>query len=164
VSTTPQQSHHFSIRDLRANFNGEVIGPDDAAYDEARQVFFKGVDRHPAAVVRVAGADDVARVVTFARENGLELAVRSGGHHRAVDILSGEVFLGPFIDHDMTLDRTPMPEQELDPKALVNFDSPLFDLASVMDAGRISIRSSTRPTACICASCVPPKVSRTCRA
>jgi FAD/FMN-containing dehydrogenase len=60
-----------------------VIGPDDAAYDEARQVIFKGIDRRPAAVARVAGADDVARVVTLARDSGLELAVRSGGHSRA---------------------------------------------------------------------------------
>jgi FAD/FMN-containing dehydrogenase len=83
VSSTPQQSQHISIPDLRSDLNGEVIGPDDAAYDEARQVFFKGVDRRPAAVARVAGADDVARVVTLARESGLELAVRSGGHSRA---------------------------------------------------------------------------------
>jgi FAD/FMN-containing dehydrogenase len=82
VSPMPQ-SQHKSIHNLRSDLNGDVIGPEDAAYDEARQVFFKGVDRRPAAVVRVAGADDVARVVTFARESGLELAVRSGGHHRA---------------------------------------------------------------------------------
>ena len=83
MSSTPQQSQDISIPDLRSDLNGEVIGPDDAAYDEARQVFFKGVDRRPAAVARVAGADDVARVVTLARESGLELAVRSGGHSRA---------------------------------------------------------------------------------
>jgi FAD/FMN-containing dehydrogenase len=83
MSSTPQQFQQISISDLRSQLKGEVIGPDDAAYDEARQVFFKGVDRRPAAVVRVAGADDVARVVTRAREGGLELAVRSGGHSRA---------------------------------------------------------------------------------
>jgi FAD/FMN-containing dehydrogenase len=82
VSSTPQQSQ-FSIPDLRSDLNGEVIGPDDAAYDEARKVFFTGFDRRPAAVVRVAGADDVARVVTLARERDLDLAVRSGGHSRA---------------------------------------------------------------------------------
>ena len=70
MSSTPQQSQNISIPDLRSDLNGEVIGPDDAAYDEARQVFFKGVDRRPAAVARVAGADDVARVVTLARESG----------------------------------------------------------------------------------------------
>jgi FAD/FMN-containing dehydrogenase len=83
VSSTPQQSQDISISDLRSDLNGKVIGPDDAAYDEARQVFFKGVDRRPAAVARVADALDVARVVTLAREGGLELAVRSGGHSRA---------------------------------------------------------------------------------
>jgi FAD/FMN-containing dehydrogenase len=82
VSSKPQQSQDISISDLRSDLNGEVIGPDDAAYDEARQVFFKGVDRRPAAVARVADAHDVARVVTFARGSGLELAVRSGGHSR----------------------------------------------------------------------------------
>lgn len=80
--STPQ-SQKTLIPDLRSELRGEVIGPDDAAYDEARQVFFKGVDRRPAAVVRVAGAEDVARVVKRARDAGLDLAVRSGGHHRA---------------------------------------------------------------------------------
>ena len=83
MSSTPQQSPDLSIPDLRSELNGAVIGPDDAEYDEARQVFFTGVDRRPAAVARVAAAEDVARVVTLARERGLELAVRSGGHSRA---------------------------------------------------------------------------------
>jgi FAD/FMN-containing dehydrogenase len=83
MSSTAQQPQHISIPDLRSVLKGEVIGPDDAAYDEARQVFFKGVDRRPAAVARVAGADDVARVVRLARDSGLDLAVRSGGHSRA---------------------------------------------------------------------------------
>ena len=68
------------VDELRAQLSGELITPEDAAYDEARQVFFKGYDRTPLAVARVAGAEDVARVVTAAREGGLELAVRSGGH------------------------------------------------------------------------------------
>src|SRR4029450_3113973 len=78
-----QQSQEVSIPDLRGELEGEVIGPEDPGYDEARQVFFKGYDRRPLAVARVANADDVARVVTAAREGGLELAVRSGGHSRA---------------------------------------------------------------------------------
>src|SRR4051794_37461731 len=71
------------VDDLRTQLEGELITPADPAYDEARQVFFKGFDRTPLAVARVANADDVARVVTAAREGGLELAVRSGGHSRA---------------------------------------------------------------------------------
>jgi FAD/FMN-containing dehydrogenase len=72
-----------SIPDLQSELKGEVVGPEDPGYDEARQVFFKGIDRRPAAVARVANAEDVARAVTAAREGGLELAVRSGGHSRA---------------------------------------------------------------------------------
>jgi FAD/FMN-containing dehydrogenase len=57
-----------------------VIGPDDPGYDEARSVFYGGIDRRPAVIVRVAGDADAARVIALARETGLELAVRSGGH------------------------------------------------------------------------------------
>jgi FAD/FMN-containing dehydrogenase len=73
----------LSIPDLRVAFTGRVIDPDDPDYDEARTVFYGGFDRHPAAIVRAADASDVARVVSLAAENGLELAVRSGGHSPA---------------------------------------------------------------------------------
>src|SRR5215204_5747154 len=83
MSPAPQQSTDLPTGELRSNLDGELITPQDGTYDEARRVFFKGIDRRPAAVARVAGAVDVARVVTLARESGLELAVRSGGHSRA---------------------------------------------------------------------------------
>src|SRR5262245_11268253 len=83
MSPSPQQSTEVPTNELRSQLDGELIAPQDAAYDEARQVFFKGIDRRPLAVARVAGAGDVARVVTAARETGLELAVRGGGHSRA---------------------------------------------------------------------------------
>jgi hypothetical protein len=51
------------------------------------------------------------------------------------DIPAGDTFLGQFIDHDMTLDLTAMPAQQMDPKGLINFDSPYFDLASVYGRG-----------------------------
>ena len=72
-----------TIARLRAEFDGRLIGPDDAAYDEARTVVMGGIDRRPAAVVRPADAEDVARIVSFARDSGLGLAVRSGGHSGA---------------------------------------------------------------------------------
>lgn len=68
---------------LREQVSGAVIGPGDADYDAARKVFVGSVDRRPAAIVRVANAQDVAQVVTMARDCGLELAVRSGGHSNA---------------------------------------------------------------------------------
>jgi FAD/FMN-containing dehydrogenase len=71
------------IHELRSSVTGRVVGPEDEGYDVARTVFYGGIDRRPAAIVEVADADDVARVVTFAHERGLELAVRSGGHSLA---------------------------------------------------------------------------------
>jgi FAD/FMN-containing dehydrogenase len=70
----------ISTPQLVANLPGRVIGPDDPEYDQARTVFYGGFDRRPAVIVRVADAGDVSRVVSFAREAGLELAVRGGGH------------------------------------------------------------------------------------
>ncbi|HEY3228897.1 MAG TPA: FAD-binding oxidoreductase, partial [Roseiflexaceae bacterium] len=71
------------VSELRAALSGRVIAPDDTGYDEARTVFYGGIDRRPAVIVRVADATDVSRVVSLARESGLELAVRSGGHSLA---------------------------------------------------------------------------------
>ena len=74
---------NLSIDELRDGLQGRVIAPGDSDYDEARTVVAGGIDRRPAAIVRVANAADVARAVTFAREAGAELAVRSGGHSGA---------------------------------------------------------------------------------
>ena len=73
----------ISIPELRAAVSGRVITPDDSDYDSARAVKSGVVDRRPGAIVRVANADDVAHVVTLARDAGVELAVRSGGHSAA---------------------------------------------------------------------------------
>ena len=70
----------LSIPQLRNDFKDRVIAPGDPNYDKARTVFYGGVDRHPAVIIKVADTDDVVRVVNLARESGLELAVRSGGH------------------------------------------------------------------------------------
>jgi FAD/FMN-containing dehydrogenase len=76
-------SSPIDLAALRAAGEGRVIGPDDAGYDQARQLFYGGWDRRPGAVVRPTDAAGVARVVGFARDRGLELAVRSGGHSTA---------------------------------------------------------------------------------
>ena len=76
-------STSLSLASLRAAVDGRVIAPGDADYDAARAVSVGGFDCRPAAIVRVAGAGDVARVIEVARETGLELAVRSGGHSGA---------------------------------------------------------------------------------
>ena len=60
--------------------SGRVIRPGGADYDKARTSFYGGVDLRPAAIVRVADANDVSRVISFVRDTGTEFVVRSGGH------------------------------------------------------------------------------------
>jgi FAD/FMN-containing dehydrogenase len=80
---TTVSSNSISIPQLRADLAGQVIGPNDPDYDERRAVFLPQVDRRPAVIVRAADASEVAYVIALARESGLELAVRSGGHSGA---------------------------------------------------------------------------------
>ena len=81
--TSPTAHTAPSIERIRDAVSGRVIGRDDADYDAARSIMYGGVDHHPAAIVRVADAADVAAVVSIARETDAELAVRSGGHSAA---------------------------------------------------------------------------------
>ena len=59
---------------------GSVITPEDPAYDRVRTVFYGGIDKRPSAIIRVSDVADVRRVIATARNEGMELAVRSGGH------------------------------------------------------------------------------------
>jgi FAD/FMN-containing dehydrogenase len=81
--TIPSTDRTTVIDQLRGSIRGRVVTPDDADYDALRTVMYAGADARPAALVRVADADDVARAIGIARETGLELAVRSGGHSAA---------------------------------------------------------------------------------
>ncbi len=79
---TAQQSR-LSIPQLREELAGPVVGPGDPGYDDARRVFLASVDRRPAAIVKPVDVGEVAQVVSLARDLGLELAVRGGGHSQA---------------------------------------------------------------------------------
>jgi hypothetical protein len=69
-----------TIEGLREQVRGPVIGPEDDGYDDARTVYNAMIDRRPAAVVRAVNAGDVIAAVNLAREAGLDLSVRGGGH------------------------------------------------------------------------------------
>jgi hypothetical protein len=81
--TEQQPAAPVDVRGLRHQFDGRVIAPGDDGYDRARQVFYGGWDKRPAAIVRPVDAAEVARVVSLASDSGAELAVRGGAHSTA---------------------------------------------------------------------------------
>ncbi|HVX82986.1 MAG TPA: FAD-binding oxidoreductase [Devosiaceae bacterium] len=72
-----------AVAALKTGFSGALLCPGAEGYDAARTVVAGGIDRHPGAIARVRNTADVQRVVEVARETGLELAIRSGGHSNA---------------------------------------------------------------------------------
>src|SRR4051794_41413800 len=69
-----------TLGQLRDQVRGESITPDDPGYDDARRVYNAMIDRRPRVIVRAQSVDDVVEAVNFARENGLDVAVRGGSH------------------------------------------------------------------------------------
>ncbi len=65
---------------LRERARGQVITPSDAQYEEAREVYNGMIDRRPSVIVRAVDVEDVMAAIDYARDNGLDLAVRGGSH------------------------------------------------------------------------------------
>src|SRR5215471_9509212 len=61
-------------------FAGELVHPEDTAYDELRSVFNAMIDRRPALIARCTSADDVVAAVNVAREQDIPLSIYGGGH------------------------------------------------------------------------------------
>jgi FAD/FMN-containing dehydrogenase len=95
-----------TLAELQAALRGEAIRTGDAAYDEARAVWNGSHDKHPALVIRCAGAADVLKAVEFARSEHLPIAVRGGGHS-----IAGF----STIDDGVVIDLSPMRAVSVDP-------------------------------------------------
>ena len=72
-----------TIEKFKASLGGELIQPNDEGYDDARKVWNAMIDKRPALIARCSGTVDVITAVNFAREQGLLLSVRGGGHNIA---------------------------------------------------------------------------------
>lgn len=77
---TSQTLNNAALKQLRDGFTGDILTPDAPTYDEARKIFNAMIDRRPSIIAQCAGVDDVVRSVHVARQHGLEIAVRGGGH------------------------------------------------------------------------------------
>jgi FAD/FMN-containing dehydrogenase len=91
-------------------FGGELLRDGDPGYDEARRVFNAAIDRKPALVARCTGVADVIAAIGFAREHGLPVSVRGGGHSVAGHAI---------VDGGVTIDLRPMNRVRVDPEQRV---------------------------------------------
>jgi FAD/FMN-containing dehydrogenase len=84
MATTVPRSGALTADDIQqfaGSLRGPVFQPGDPAYDEARKVYNAMIDKRPALIARCVDAGDVITAVNFARERGLLVAVRGGGHN-----------------------------------------------------------------------------------
>src|SRR5947208_16088944 len=106
MSTVMQPAE--SARQELSAFNGLLVGPEDAGYGEARSVYNAMIDRRPALIARPGSPTAVAQLVGFARNHGLPLAVRGGGHNGAG--------LGT-VDDGVVIDLSLLRDIQVDPQA-----------------------------------------------
>src|SRR5215469_10676456 len=93
----------------RSHFDGQVLTPGTRGYDSARSVWNGMIDHRPKLIVQCASVDDVVTAVRTARECGLEIGVRCGGHNIA----------GLAVPHDgLMIDLTTLGRITVDPVAL----------------------------------------------
>lgn len=70
-----------AIKAFRSAFRGETISPGEAPYERARRIWNASIDKRPGLIARCAGVADVIAAVNFARDNGIVVAIRGGGHN-----------------------------------------------------------------------------------
>ena len=97
-----------AIGQLRAVMEGPVIEPGDPGFDDGRRVWNGGINRRPAVIARCASAADVAAAIGYAREHGLEVAVRGGAHNPAGTAV---------CDDGLMIDLSQLNSVEVDPAA-----------------------------------------------
>jgi FAD/FMN-containing dehydrogenase len=129
-----------ALEALRSRIAGEVITAESPAFDGARNATFLTVDRRPLAIVRPASDFDIAAAIDVARDRGLPLAVRSGGHS-----------LGTFsmVDGGIVVDLSSMHRVIVDPEtrtARVEAGASSADLAGPAAGHGLALSAGDTPT------------------
>lgn len=97
-----------TIDEFEAQVRGDVLLPEEAGYDEAREIWNAMIDRRPALIVRCESPQDVIHAIQFALRNGLLISVRGGGHNIAGNAV---------CDDGLMIDLSPLRSVEVDPAA-----------------------------------------------
>jgi FAD/FMN-containing dehydrogenase len=97
-----------AVDGFAAGLHGSVVRPEDSNYDDVRALYNAMIDKRPALIARCADVDDVVSSVNFGREQGLDIAIRCGGHN------------GPglgSVDDGLMIDLSGLRTVEVDPDA-----------------------------------------------
>ncbi|HZO41714.1 MAG TPA: FAD-binding oxidoreductase [Methylomirabilota bacterium] len=123
------------IDDLRSALRGEVLLPQDVAYDDTRRIFNAMIDHRPALIARCAGAADIVTCVEFARAQGLEVSMRGGGHNVS----------GKAVCHGgLMIDLAGMKSARVDPRRRIVQAEPGLTLAELdRDCQRFGLATPT---------------------
>jgi FAD/FMN-containing dehydrogenase len=107
-----------------ASVQGQIILPQDATYDDRRQVWNAMIDRRPAMIVRCDALSDVPHVIAYAREHDLDLSVRGGGHNIAgSSVCDGGVVIDMSQMTDVVVDAGRRLASVLPGATLARFDA-----------------------------------------
>lgn len=95
-----------NIDEFKKQFTGQVILPEDAGYDEVRQIWNAMIDRKPALIVRCTTPEDIVQAIEFGRTQNLLISIRGGGHNIAGNAV---------CDDGLMIDLSLMKGVEVDP-------------------------------------------------
>src|ERR671930_407242 len=108
ATATQPKLEETAVLELETSLRGELVRPDDPAYDDHRRIWNGSISRRPALIARCTGVADVIAAVRLGRQTGLEVAVRGGGHS----------FPGLSVADDaLLIDLAPMKGIRVDPSA-----------------------------------------------
>ncbi|MGH3650505.1 MAG: FAD-binding oxidoreductase, partial [Acidimicrobiia bacterium] len=108
-SDSSTEGNRVDVSELISAIDGEVLEPDSAGYDEARALWNMRFDRRPDVIARCVTDGDVSTAVDFARDTGLLLSVKGGGHSYAANTVA---------DGGLLIDLSPMKQVRVDPGSL----------------------------------------------
>lgn len=112
----------IEIEKLRGQLQGIIVLPNDSEYEESKAIYNAMIDKRPALFVKCKNKDDVAKAIQFAKDNGLEVAVKAGGHNGAGLAL---------VDNGLVIDLSEMKEIKINPNEKTAIVAPGNTLSDV---------------------------------